>query len=168
MMEPVTLRPVLATLGVVAGLAMLYLVRRDRLHGTYALWWVFVAGCVVTFGLFPRLIDAIGAWIGVSYPPILLVVVALLLVLLKMLTSDLDRTRELRKLRFLAQRIAILEHEVRQTAEARTQGRVPAAEPVLRPAARDADAGLDAAGSARPDQAAGLAGAVDSSRQGDG
>jgi len=104
---------VLAALGIGIGLGMLYLVRRDRLHGSYAIWWVFVSLAVVTFGIFPGLIDWIGVRLGVAYPPILLVVVALLMLLVKILTGDLDRTRQMRKLRFLAQRKAILEHEVR-------------------------------------------------------
>ena len=110
----VALRALLAALGIGIGLGMLFLVRRDRLHGTYAIWWVFVAAAVVVFGIFPGLVDWIGASLGVSYPPILLVVVAVLMILVKMLTGDLDRTRQMRKLRFLAQRIAILEHEVRR------------------------------------------------------
>ena len=108
------LRALLAGLGIGIGLGMLYLVRRDRLHGSYAIWWVVVAAAVVAFGIFPGLVDWIGVRIGVAYPPILLVVVALLMMLVKMLTGDLDRTRQMRKLRFLAQRIAILEHEVRR------------------------------------------------------
>ncbi|HET9484316.1 MAG TPA: DUF2304 domain-containing protein [Xanthomonadales bacterium] len=107
------LRAVLAALGIGIGLGMLYLVRRDRLHGSYAIWWVVVSACVVAFGIFPGMIDWIGVRLGVAYPPILLVVVALLMLLVKMLTGDLDRTRQMRKLRYLAQRIAILEHEVR-------------------------------------------------------
>ena len=107
------LRAVLAGLGIGVGLAMLYLVRRDRLHGSYAIWWVFVSFGVVAFGIFPNMIDWIGARLGVAYPPILLVVVALLMLLVKILTGDLDRTRQMRKLRYLAQRMAILEHEVR-------------------------------------------------------
>lgn len=103
-----------AVLGLIIGAAMVYLVRRDRLHGSYAIWWFSVAVCVVAFGLFPRLIDRLGVALGVSYPPILIVVVALLLMLLKLLTGDLDRSRQLRKLRYLAQRIAILEHEIRR------------------------------------------------------
>lgn len=117
MIDGIALRLTLAALGVGIGLVMLYLVRRDRLHGSYAIWWVFVSGCVATLGLFPRIVDWVGVRLGVSYPPILLVVVALLLVLVKMLTSDLDRTRQKRKLRFLAQRIAILEHEIRKHSE---------------------------------------------------
>jgi hypothetical protein len=113
-MDHAALRAVLAALGIGIGLGMLYLVRRDRLHGSYAVYWVFISGCIVTFGLFPRLIDTIGGALGVSYPPILLVIVALLLGFVKMLMSDLDHTRQMRKLRFLAQRIAILEHEVRK------------------------------------------------------
>ena len=107
------LRTLLASLGIGIGLGMLYLVRRDRLHGSYAIWWVLVSACVVVFGIFPNLIDWVGVKLGVAYPPILLVIVAMLMVLVKMLTADLDRTRQMRKLRFLAQRMAILEHEVR-------------------------------------------------------
>ena len=108
------LKSVLAGLGIVFGLGMLYLVRRDRLHGSYGVWWIIIALSVVTFGLWPNLIDWIGARMGVGYPPILLVVVTLLLVLGKQLLGDLDRTRQLRKIRYLAQRMAILEHEVRK------------------------------------------------------
>ena len=111
------LRTLLALLGIGIGLGMLYLVRRDRLHGSYAIWWVVVSACVVVFGIFPQLIDWVGVRLGVAYPPILLVIVAMLMVLVKMLTSDLDRTRQMRKLRFLAQRMAILEHEVRDRSD---------------------------------------------------
>lgn len=111
------LRSVLALLGIGIGLGMLYLVRRDRLHGSYAIWWVVVSAAVVVFGIFPQLIDWVGVRLGVAYPPILLVIVAMLMLLVKMLTSDLDRTRQMRKLRFLAQRMAILEHEVRDRRE---------------------------------------------------
>ena len=111
------LRSVLALLGIGIGLGMLYLVRRDRLHGSYAIWWVAVSAAVVVFGIFPQLIDWVGVRLGVAYPPILLVIVAMLMLLVKMLTSDLDRTRQMRKLRFLAQRMAILEHEVRNPRE---------------------------------------------------
>ena len=108
------LKSLLAGLGIVFGLGMLYLVRRDRLHGSYGVWWVVIASAIVTFGIFPELIDWIGSRLGVSYPPILAVIVALLLVMLKLLLNDVDRTRQLRKIRFLAQRMAILEHEIRQ------------------------------------------------------
>jgi len=107
------LRVILALLGLGIGFLMVYLVRRDRLHGIHAVWWIAVSTCVIVFGMFPRVIDWIGTLLGVSYPPILLVIVTLLLVLVKLLTIDLDRTRHDRKLRYLAQRIAILEHEVK-------------------------------------------------------
>ena len=108
------LKSLLAGLGIAFGLGMMYLVRRDRLHGSYGVWWIAIALCIVTFGLWPELIDWIGARLGVGYPPILLVVVALLLMFAKQLLGDLDRTRQLRKIRYLAQRMAILEHEIRK------------------------------------------------------
>ena len=47
------LRTLLALLGIGIGLGMLYLVRRDRLHGSYAIWWVVVSASVVVLGILP-------------------------------------------------------------------------------------------------------------------
>lgn len=99
-------------LGIAGGI--LYLVRRDRIHGSFALWWIVVAACVALLGFFPRLADHVAPLLGVSYPPILFVVAALGLLLVKMLTMDLERSRQERKLRRLIQRLAILEAALEQ------------------------------------------------------
>lgn len=88
---------------------ILFLVRRDHLHGPYAVWWLFVAVIVTVLSFFPRIFDAVAVWVGVGYPPILAVVLGLGLILLKMLTMDLERSRQERKIRRLTQRLAILE-----------------------------------------------------------
>ena len=89
--------------------SILYLVRRDHLHGPYAFWWLCVAAIVVILGFFPRIFDIIARWVGVNYPPILAIVLGLGLILIKMLTMDLERSRQQRKIRRLAQRLAMLE-----------------------------------------------------------
>lgn len=96
-------------LGLALAAMILFLMRRDHLHGPYALWWIGVAVMVAILGLFPRLFDAIAAWLGIAYPPILAVVLGFGLVLIKMLTMDLDRSRQERRIRRLAQRLAMLE-----------------------------------------------------------
>lgn len=96
-------------LGLALAAMILFLMRRDHLHGPYALWWIGVAVMVAVLGFFPNLFDAIAAWLGISYPPILAVVLGFGLVLIKMLTMDLDRSRQERRIRRLAQRLAMLE-----------------------------------------------------------
>jgi len=60
------LKSLLAGLGIAFGLGMMYLVRRDRLHGSYGVWWIVMSIAILTFGIFPGLIDWIGAWLGVG------------------------------------------------------------------------------------------------------
>jgi len=112
-LEPVTVTYQLTSLiiGLALASAILWLVRRSHLHGPYALWWVGVAAVVVALGFWPRLFDLLASWFGVSYPPILAVVLGFALLLVKMLTMDLERSRQERQIRRLAQRLAMLEAE---------------------------------------------------------
>ncbi|QQS54582.1 MAG: DUF2304 domain-containing protein [Candidatus Competibacteraceae bacterium] len=101
----------LTSMAIGVGLAaiILFLVRRDHLHGPYAIWWIGAAATVALLGLFPRLFDVLANKMGVSYPPVLAIVLGFGLLLLKMLTMDLDRSRQERLIRRLAQRLAMLE-----------------------------------------------------------
>jgi len=96
-------------LGLLIAGVILTLVRRDYLHTRYAIWWLCIAIGVLVLGVFPGLVDLVGSPFGVHYPPILLVILCLGLVLIKMLTMDLERSRHERELRRLAQRLALLE-----------------------------------------------------------
>ena len=86
--------------------------RRDHLHGKYALWWILVAIGFAVLGFIPKVIDSIGAALGISYPPILVVVLGGGFIVIKMVTMDIERSREMVKLQRLAQRLAILEGAV--------------------------------------------------------
>ena len=88
---------------------ILYLVRRDHMHGPYAIWWLCVAVAVILLGFFPSLIDRLAALLGVNYPPILAIVLGLGLLMIKMLTMDLAHSRQERNIRRLTQRVALLE-----------------------------------------------------------
>lgn len=127
-------------LGVVLALGILWLVRRDRLHGSYALWWLLIAAGALLIGFWPGLVDWIGVKLGVAYPPMLLAMVAIIAVLLKLLGVDIDVTRRERRVRRLVQKMAILELELRQLRE--QQHAPPPAEPRAEPTAPlPADAG---------------------------
>ena len=101
-----------AALGVMLAVGILLLVRGDRLHGSYALWWLLVALGSLLVGFFPNLVDWLGLRLGVNYPPMLLVLVAIIAILLKLLGVDIDVTRRERRMRRLLQKVAILELEI--------------------------------------------------------
>ena len=106
-------------LGVVLALGILWLVRRDHLHGSYALWWLAIALAALAVGFYPAIVDWIGVRLGVAYPPMLLAMVAIVAILLKLLGVDVDVTRRERRLRRLLQKVALLELELKQLREER-------------------------------------------------
>ena len=99
-------------IGIGIALAILVLVRKNHLMISHAVWWLTVAAASMTFGFYPRLIDRIGNVLGIHYPPTLLIVIGMGLILIKMLTMDLKRSEQERKIRALTQRLAILESEI--------------------------------------------------------
>ena len=101
-------------LGVLLAGGILYLVRRDHVHGSFAVWWLMVAGAALLLGFFPWLADEIGLAFGVSYPPMLVALVGIGALMLKLLALDIDVTRRERKVRRLLQKVAILEAEMRE------------------------------------------------------
>ena len=101
-----------ASLAVLVVVAIFWLLRRDRLPVMHSLWWLVVAALIALLGFFPRLIDEAAAFVGVAYPPSLLFVVAILVLLLKVLLEDVDVSRDRQRLLRLAQKVAILEEEV--------------------------------------------------------
>ena len=103
--------------GLLAG-SILFLVRRDHLHGPYALWWLVVAGATLVLGLAPRLVDWIAHLAGIAYPPVLPIIVGLSLILIRLLQLDIERSRQERQIRRLAQKLAILEEEIATTRRA--------------------------------------------------
>ncbi len=96
-------------LGVSVAAVILFLVRRNRLHVRFSVWWLSVAGASILLGAFPRLVDKVARFTGVHYPPTLLLTVGMALILIKMLTMDMDRSLQERKIRLLTQRLAVFE-----------------------------------------------------------
>ena len=97
--------------------AILYLVRRDHIYIRQGVFWILVAVFSSVFGIWPSLIDIVGGALGVAYPPTLLLLAAIVVLIVKALLSDIALTKVSRDLRRLNQRIALLE-----TAELRPRG----------------------------------------------
>lgn len=107
-------------IGLFVAICILWLVRRDHLHGRFAVWWLSVAAICALLGIFPQSIDWVAAHLGISYPPILAVVLGIGFLVLKIITMDIDRSRNEIKIHRLAQRLAILEGELMEKSDKKT------------------------------------------------
>lgn len=96
-------------IGALLSISILYLVRKGKLHGPYATWWLMVAVIAIVLSSFPKIIDWVALHVGITYPPTLLLVLAISLILIRMLTMDLALSRKEQKIRRLTQRLAMLE-----------------------------------------------------------
>lgn len=90
-------------------IGILYLVRRDHLYIRQGLFWIGIAVFSLLFGAWPYLIDFLGMHLGIAYPPTLLFLVAIIVLVVKALLGDIALTKLRRDLRRLNQRMALLE-----------------------------------------------------------
>ena len=98
-------------IGILLAAGILYLVRRDHIYIRQGMFWILVALATLAFAFWPALIDVIGRSLGIAYPPTLLLLAAIIVVVLKALFADIALTKVNRDLRRLNQRIALLEAE---------------------------------------------------------
>jgi len=101
-----------AIIGLILAGTILWLIRRDHLHTRHATWWLSIAFMIMILGIFPSLVDVIALKLGVNYPPTLIFVLGIGMVLLKVLSVDIEQSQSERKIRRLAQRLALLEGEI--------------------------------------------------------
>ena len=117
---------------------ILHLVRRDHLYIRQGLFWIAIALLSLGFAIWPYLIDTMGNALGIAYPPTLLFLVAIVVLVVKSLLGDIAQTKLRRDLRRLNQRIALLEAEhplARAPAEEAAYDQ--AGEPQQQPGARE-------------------------------
>jgi hypothetical protein len=95
-------------------LIVLELVRRRRLMERYALLWLLSALVLLALASWPGALVWLSHAIGVFYPPTALFVVALGFVLVLLLHFSLAVSRLSDQTRVLAQRLALLEEDVRR------------------------------------------------------
>src|SRR6056297_2000098 len=115
--EVIPLQLFAGTLSVAMIVLILWMIRRDRLPVSHAIWWLVVSGLIGLFGLVPGVLDKLARTVGVGYAPSLLFVLAILTLLIKVLMEDLEVSTNRRRLLRLAQKTAMLEEEVRNLRE---------------------------------------------------
>lgn len=90
---------------------ILHLVRRDHIYIRQGVFWIVVALLSVALAVWPSVIDTVGRSLGIAYPPTLLFLAAIVVLVVKALLADIALTKVRRDLRRLNQRIALLERD---------------------------------------------------------
>ena len=101
-------------IGIIAAIVILILIRRDHLHVRYGLLWVAAAVAFALLGLFPALFDSFAKYMGIANPPILALTIGVVVLVLKILVMDLERSRNAIRMHRLVQRIGLLESDLRE------------------------------------------------------
>ena len=101
-------------IGIATAIAIVILIRKDHLHVRYGLWWMAAAIMFASLGLFPAFFDNIAKYMGIAYPPMLALTIGVVVLVIKILVMDIERSRNAVKLQRLTQRIALLESDLRE------------------------------------------------------
>ena len=101
-----------AILGLILFGMIMWLVRRDHLHGRFAIMWFVIGLSCALLGIFPTITDWVASRIGIAYPPILAVILGIGFLVLKLIVMDIERSKNEVKLLRLTQRLAMLEGEL--------------------------------------------------------
>jgi len=103
---------VLVSLGFL--LAVLELVRRRRLTEEYSFLWIGFALLLLVLSLWREILHAVARWLGVYYPPAVLLLALLLFVFVASLYFSVVISRQRRQIERLVEDMAILAAEVRE------------------------------------------------------
>lgn len=100
-----------ALLGLGLAAAIMWLLRRDHLHIGHGIFWLCVAALAAVLGIWPGIVDKVSKLAGFNYPPALLLLIAVIVLLIKTLHGDIQNTRIERQVKRLNQRLAMVELE---------------------------------------------------------
>ena len=86
---------------------VIVLLRRGQLRTKYTMLWLPVGGVIVLLSIVPGMLDTVSSALGVSYPPTLLFVAAIALLMLVCLHISWELSRLEERVRAIAERMAI-------------------------------------------------------------
>ena len=98
-------------------LVVLELVRRRKLTEEYSFFWIVSALALLGLAFRRQAIDVAAGWIGVFYPPILLLLVLILMVFVALLCFSVVVSKQRQQIDRLIEETAVLAAEVRELRE---------------------------------------------------
>ena len=112
-----------AATGFFVAATIVYLIKRDRLQVRHGVSWIFVAAMFVLFGFAPSLLDRLAVSLGVAYPPTVALVLGGSALIIKALSSDIERSHSEVKVTRIVQRLAMLEADISRLEKRADQDR---------------------------------------------
>ncbi len=120
----VTYKTIIFILSIIYAFYLIKITRKLKLHIFQLTWWLIVIFSLLIFGIYPGLIDKIGQIIHIHYPPIFLVIIAILFLLLKLIYMEKFITENEIKTKDLIRKVAILESEIKEMKKNNTKSKV--------------------------------------------
>ena len=105
---------VTGVIGIITAIIIMLLIRKDYLHVRYGLWWTVAAITFALLGLFPAIFDNLAKYLGIAYAPILAMTLGAVILVIKILVMDIERSRNAIRMQRLVQRIALLESDLHE------------------------------------------------------
>ena len=112
-------------------LVVFELVRRRKLTEEYSFLWILCALALVLLSIRRQILDATARWLGVYYPPAVLLMVLILMVFVASLCFSVIVSRQRQQIERLIEETAILAGEIRELrrGDLRSHESAPAAQP---------------------------------------
>lgn len=108
---------------------VVFLVRRRRLREEYAFAWMIAAIVLLGIAVWRNSLDVAARWLGVYYPPAVLLLAVILAVFVVSLYFSVVISRQRQQIERLVEEVALLDAEIRWQASGRG-GPVPPAQVV--------------------------------------
>jgi hypothetical protein len=108
-------------------LVVFELVRRRKLTEEYSFLWILCALALVLLSVRRQILDATARWLGVYYPPAVLLMVLILMVFVASLCFSVIVSRQRQQIERLIEETAILAAEIRELRRGDLRSRETAA-----------------------------------------
>jgi len=99
-------------------LVVLDLVRRRRLSEEYSVVWIVCAAALLVLSIWRESLHVVAAWLGVFYPPAVLLLVLVVFVFVACLAFSVVISRQGREIERLAEEVALLAARQRERRDA--------------------------------------------------
>jgi len=103
-------------------LVVLELVRRRRLNEEYSFFWILAVIALLGLSLRREILHVTARWLGIYYPPMVLVLALILVVVVGLLWFSVVTSTLRRQIERLVEEQAILDAELRELRAERTGG----------------------------------------------
>lgn len=98
-----------AFFGIATVVFILFLIKKHSFYVRYTFWWISICAAILLFSIFPKLSDIIVGSFGISYPPSFFFFAAILMLFVKILFMDIERSKQEIRIRRLVQRLGMVE-----------------------------------------------------------